>query len=938
LLSLRLAISGLRHKPTRFALAASAMALAVALVVSITSGYASIERAMRGFIEQFVGSTDFEVANPSSRTPTIEQHLLEQLAAMPEVRATHARIEFRATPAQPKQTDVADFFMRDASINLFGVDARADPISTRLILDQGRWFEPGELDVIVLDENAVSSLGLQLGDTVRLPGAGGERQLQLVGVVRQIGLLRGVFQTGYVPLETAGRMTLGDDPIRYSKVRGEFNPDVDAEAFRSSLQSRVEGLWPGAVVHLVRDQRQQLDRNLHTMRIASFMGGAISLLAAAFIIFGSLSMGVTERRRQLSMLRAVGATRGFVARTVLVESLVVAAVGIAAGVPIGMLFVHGLDATFPTLFSSGVAYDEVGILLASLAGLSFAAAAGLLPAWQASRASPVEAMQAVAQSAAAAFPWRAVVSGAALASIDSLIVFAPLAWLLNPLGLGSLEREIRFYGHFVVGLPALMLGFLLLGPAIVWLVERTLGPTLAKLAGIRYELLRQQLSGSPWRSAGTAAALMVGLSILIVMQVQSTSALGSWQLPTRFPDVFILAQGGAGRLDDAAVAKLREAPELDSGSVMPVHVTNPRMGDNVFALAGAALPNATLFIGVDPLIAFDLMQLDFRRGNQEAAQRMMARGQRFTLVDGSRMDATVEAEVDGSLTLRLIDGSIREVRRDQVIGSEPGRYLILSNEFHKVRGYDVGDAFVLESGLLMQRRFEFVVVGIVWSPGLDVMFSRFDLSSRVQEQTASVVFGTIEAARRDFSSDEAFVVAARVSGDLPRDQIARSLTERLGASGLYVADVRELKAGMVDAFQRLVYLASTIAWAAMLVACLGVANTVVAAIQARRWMIGVLRSIGLTASELLRLVLVEAMLLGAAGAAMGLAAGLLIVVNARGLTLLIIGFQPPLDVPWPAVLVALALVIILAVLASLWPALRVARSTPLELLRAGRAS
>jgi putative ABC transport system permease protein len=759
-----------------------------------------------------------------------------------------------------------------------------------------------------------------------------------VGIVRQIGLLRGVFQTGYVPLATAARMTLGDAPIRYSKVRGEFNPGVDGQQFRLALQSRVEELWPGAVVNLVRDQREQLDRNLYTMRVASFMGGAISLLAAAFIVFGSLSMGVTERKRQLSMLRAVGATRGFVARTVLAESLIVASVGILCGLPLGIVLVHGLDLTFPSLFSSGVAYDGVGIVLASMAGILFATVAGLLPAWQASRASPVEAMQAVAQAAAAPFPWRAVLAGVVLVSLDSLIVFAPLNRLLGVTGLASFEREIRFYGHFAVGLPALMLGFLLLGPALVWLVERSLGPAVARLSGIRYELLRQQLSGSPWRSAGTAAALMVGLSILIVMQIQSTSALGSWQLPTRFPDVFILAQGGAGRLDDQAVARLREAPELDPASVMPIHVTNPRMGDNVFALAGAALPNATLFIGVDPLIAFDLMQLDFRRGNQDDAQRMMSRGRRFTLVDAVRLDATIEQETPASLTLKLLDGSVREVAREQVISTEPGRYLILSNEFHKVRGYDVGDSFPLEAGLLLPRRFDFTVVGIVWSPGLDVMFSRFDMSARVQEQTASVVFGTIDSARRDFNSTEAFVVAARVQGDQPRDEIARSLAARLGSTGLYVADVRELKQGMVDAFQRLVYLASTIAWAAMLVACLGVANTVVAAIQARRWMIGVLRSIGLTASELLRLVLAEAMLLGAAGAAMGLAAGLLIVVNARALTLEIIGFQPPLDVPWKAVLAALGVVMVLAVLASLGPAVRVARATPLELLRAGRAS
>jgi hypothetical protein len=129
-------------------------------------------------------------------------------------------------------------------------------------------------------------------------------------------------------------------------------------------------------------------------------------------------------------------------------------------------------------------------------------------------------------------------------------------------------------------LPALMLGFILLAPLFVWLVDRLFSRSAAAVLGVRYALLRQQLSGGLWRVAGTCAALMVGLSVLIVMQTQGHSALSSWQLPDKFPDVFIYTTSRAG-LDPAAqdaqnstsVAKLATVTGSASGLSLLTAVT-----------------------------------------------------------------------------------------------------------------------------------------------------------------------------------------------------------------------------------------------------------------------------------------------------------------------------------------------------------------------------
>src|SRR5205085_6340681 len=142
-----------------------------------------------------------------------------------------------------------------------------------------------------------------------------------------------------------------------------------------------------------------------------------------------------------------------------------------------------------------------------------------------------------------------------LCMVDPAIAFSPFH--------GPYEREIRLYGHIALGLPMLMLGFFLLAPLFVWLVDRLLSRPLAALLGLRYALLRQQLSGGLWRAAGTCAALMVGLSVLVVMQTQGQTTLKSWKLPDKFPDVFVYTTSRAG-LDPAAQDKVRHAAGIKS--------------------------------------------------------------------------------------------------------------------------------------------------------------------------------------------------------------------------------------------------------------------------------------------------------------------------------------------------------------------------------------
>ena len=139
-------------------------------------------------------------------------------------------------------------------------------------------------------------------------------------------------------------------------------------------------------------------------------------------------------------------------------------------------------------------------------------------------------------------------------------------------------------------------------------------------------------------------------------------------------------------------------------------------------------------------------------------------------------------------------------------------------------------------------------------------------------------------------------------------------------------------------FKRWGRLVARVALGARGVARLGVKNPIMPTIRTRRWQFGILRSIGVTRSQLLRLVLAESFLIGLVGCALGLAAGYEMSIDAGQLSAVLTGYKPPMYIPWPIIWLGTGIVMAISLLASVWPAASVARSEPLALLQAGRAS
>lgn len=938
---LRLIWSNLTQRVARTLLTAAAVALSVSLVVSTTSGYRSGEVTVRQFVENYLGNADFKI-NSGFGSESLPSALLGEVLKDREVRSAFGRYEASVQLRDSEGNWTA------GQMSVLGVNPQEDSYLERLPLSYGRLFSGPDSQEVVIDQGAQRVLKVNLGDSMEIPGPNGPAKLTVVGVVHKPEMLAPLLQTVYVPLHTLQRIHSPQAPDALTSIVGEYELGVNGEAFIERWQDRLSQRNAAWSVMPVREQREALDDGLRSMNLLSLMGGMVSLLAATFIVFGTISMGVAERQRTLAMLRAVGATRAQIVYSVIAEGTLLALLGVAIGIPLGLLFIFGLVRYFSAVFTAGLAINWLGIAVAA-GGMALAAlVASVLPAWQAGRTDPLEAMRPSAGPPGASAPWQVFVAGLLFISIDSILLWPHLG--ITPLPL-QLEKDMRFWMHFLIGLPSLMLGFFLIAPMVVWSVERALSRAAAWLWQIEPALLRQQLSAGLWRAAGTAAALMVGLAVLIVMNTQGRSSIEGWQLPDDFPDVFLYDFGGISQSDLEAIGKAGPIRHLPDGTpdMTPIGYFHPQLGDSVFAVSGAAFqPDRTMFVAVDPRRIFSLMDLEFTHGDMPTARRMLMAGERAALADGTVMDGSFEVTDDGVRFISLEpdeQGAPVTLEPSQVVSHEPGRYLVISQEFRELRGVGVGDNFVLKkpggTGLLGRLRGEavdFTIVGVVRSPGIDVMVATFDLGRQFQMQSAASVFGTLDDAREIFGMTHVRLVAANLDVEIEKKELVEQLAAEMGRTGISVADVRQLKYDIQFGLRRLLLVASVVAWAAMAVASLGVVNTIMAGVRARRYQLGILRAVGLTRNELMRLVLAEALLLGIVACVLGTAAGFLMTINARQAQGWLVGYVPPLRIAWSVLWTGLAAVMSVSMIAAMWPAWSTARTTVLRLLQAGRAA
>ncbi|MBC8506560.1 MAG: ABC transporter permease [Anaerolineales bacterium] len=401
------------------------------------------------------------------------------------------------------------------TIQVYGVDSANTDESFNIVtaagrrLAAGRLLQPGDGQVVLISELFAEGLGVSVGETVRLPGAGGWMNFEVVGLLADPGIMLGSQQV-FMPLQAA--QDLLNTPNRVNTIMGRFTEGADAVAIESAMEAMFGHGYEYSPLEGGSDIWAAL---MEFASVIFTMFGLLALAMAGMIMFNTFRTSVVERKRDIGMLRAVGAKRKTVIRAILAEGLILAGMGTVVGMLLGVGFGYGAKATLSAVFENlmgrplGDPRFTVSTFLVTIAfGLGIPLLSVLVPARSASTITPLEAMR------------PATVGQEAALKRSRLIV----GFICLVLGLAGLLSGI--FPLMALGSILFLLALGLLGPMLIGPVTKTFSRILNLVFGQEGGIAAGNIARQPRRAAITASSLMIGLAILIGLGGMLASTYG----------------------------------------------------------------------------------------------------------------------------------------------------------------------------------------------------------------------------------------------------------------------------------------------------------------------------------------------------------------------------------------------------------------------------
>jgi putative ABC transport system permease protein len=822
-----LAWRSLAARRGRTALSIIGIALGVGVVFASLATDAGIEASIDRTVRDLVGRADLRVA--AFGDPGLSAESVAAIGEAPGVVVAAPVLERRTY----LETDLDDPNVLPKPVTLLGVDPTLEEKVRPLPLVAGKSLAGLEAFTVLVTERLAAEDALSVGSDLTFQvGADGPVSLEVVGIVEGDGPFVGSGgRTVFVPLRTAQRL-LGEEGVsRVDIVVGEGADSLEvSDALEVALTSEPY------VLSSPRDLATSLRVSTADFRSTTALIAAVALFVGAFLIFNTLSMTVTERIRELGLLRAAGATRRQVGRFVLVQALILGVGGSVLGLAVGVALAE-LMAVYVRSIAS-IPFERVGLaatsaIVAIAIGLFVTLAASLEPARRAGAISPVEALKARLEPAAA--------QRARLRWLVGVFVAVGVAGLLiwpRDAGLAGLARAGAVY--------TLLLVVVLASPVLLGALARIAGLPFAPILKLEERLARAALARDRSRTALTVGALTAGLAMIVAIggvAGQSRSAAAAW-----------LAEVIPG---DELVTSIRPVDLVEEADTI----------EELAAVDGVAR--------VSPIATFEVA------------------------FEGVRTDAAAVVGKD-----LLEDGRLRIVfgdREDALNSLDEGGRTILPRALAEREKLGVGSIFSITLG---DGQFLDLRVAAI---------AERTLPGRAGE---AALVGWSDATRA-LGVAGADVFAIRYEPG--READARPAVEETARSLALEPNPLDRVAGAVDAaLGRVFGLFDALAIVAVIVAALGIVNTLTMNVLERVREIGVLRAAGMTISQVRRTVVVEAGILGVAGSILGIltgiVAGVVMVALAGGDTAL--GFE----LPWGSIGLAAGLGIGLSMLAAWYPA------------------
>lgn len=366
----------------------------------------------------------------------------------------------------------------------------------------GRFLSGGDTQSTVITQSLADTLGLKLGDKISLPTTEGSVSLKIVGLLPA----RAIPGNEEVLVTLTEAQNLLNMPAMVNTI--ELDLDSTNQAIRDQITKQIETTLGSNYTLGALSSGTEMLASLKTGQIMINLFGFFALFMGAFIIFNTFRTIVAERRHDIGMLRAIGANRRTIIGMILAEGLIQGVVGTGVGLVLGYMLGAGvmslMSSTFQSMLHLTVGSPVVTpqlIIGTIIAGVGITIVAGLIPAFSASRVTPLEALRPSFSEAIKT-----------VSRVGSWVGFGLVGLSLVALLTGGFEL-------IALGAMMFMAGLVLIAPLLI----RPLAGFLNKFVLSLYArqgtgmIAQSNLARNPTRAAITASATMIGMAVIVGM-------------------------------------------------------------------------------------------------------------------------------------------------------------------------------------------------------------------------------------------------------------------------------------------------------------------------------------------------------------------------------------------------------------------------------------
>lgn len=825
----------IRLNPLRVAATAAAIILGVAFWVGTGVLTATVDASINSSVEDAFARLDAAVrgerAQDEFRRTPIPEGMVEDIQALPQVAGAEPRLSGYAqlVASDGKTLDGLPFayaWMDDPGLNPFKVvDGRP----------------PAAAGEIAIDSESLKDAGYEIGDTVQVLPFSSEQRFTVVGAVATsddspIGEQRVV---GFGDEDAALAFASSGVTAIYVRAAGDVSESELLTVLKAKVGDGFEAVSAEALADELRPIVDQL-ASVITSTLSAFSW--IALVVGGFVIYNTFVITVTQRTREMALLRAIGAKRRQVARSVLLESAVLGVVASLIGALVGLLLgrvilawvganAAGLTSELVTPAGTVVAGVVVGAVLTVVAAY--------VPARRGARTPPIAALRDTAVESGRV-PRSRTTAGTAIATGSiALLVLAIASGGLMLLALSAV---------------AALTSVVVLGPALVRPVASIVGHGGEGAQGMVRELARENSARNPRRTSSTALALTVGVTLITTATVFAATISASIE----------------GELKDQVLADLvvevdRNAARV-GGGLSAGATADIAQADGVAAATAPRAVAAQLGGKRAEIAGIDIAAIE------GLADIGIVQGDLATLADGG---IAVHTSVDNILmgdtvAVQFADGAVAlevEARYDN----------------NQVLGDAIVDAEVLSDATATARLSQLVLVAV--EPQNVVADMQMALAEVLADQPIAEV-----KTKSEYASDQA---------------------------------------GRVNT---LLYVLYGLLGFSVVIALLGVVNTMILSVVERTRELGLLRAVGMTARQLRRTVRRESVIIALLGTVAGIGLGVMLgFIAYRATSDVFTVFA----VPFPILIVIIAVGVVAGLVAGWWPARRAGKLQVLDAITHG---